>query len=384
MSLLLVKTKNLSWQDHTLNIEVMISPQGSTLLVNKHKALDAKFDKEKSIFEKQRAARLKDFLIERRFIQRQRMKLMRRSLELAEERAKSARIILEKSYSKQNDNRSSSAPVNPKRNGISSVAGSGIIPIPFPRIPLKSATLFAATLHQTNVYLDSDSEEDADTIFAQTKAAPNKPDSEISAGGVFLTAAKIKPIILTSQLQQPSLQNLRVQDEVISSDTATRLTLQPSPRMMKSPSIRFSDLTELQEPIFEVDIKKKSLEEKVKGFLKDQIDFNVRPPSLVISKAGRSSKTPPLVAQRYTTLTFDPKVVEKSFDQYCKHRTYEDLTKTMKLAAKMKCHVKQARNTSLIPSIATFKSTKSFLRLLKLKKRNESESTPEAEQIANN
>uniref|UniRef100_A0A2C9L675 Uncharacterized protein n=1 Tax=Biomphalaria glabrata TaxID=6526 RepID=A0A2C9L675_BIOGL len=350
MSLLMVKTKNLSWQDHTLNIEVMISPQGSTLLMNKHKALDAKFDKEKSIFEKQRAARLKDFLIERRFIQRQRMKLMRRSLELAEERAQSARIVLEKSYCEQNDNRSSSAPVNPKRNGIS----------------------------------NSDSEEDADTLFAQTKAAPNKPDSEISAGGVFLTAAKIKPIILTSQLQQPSLQNLRVQDEVISSDTATRLTVQPSPRVMKSPSIRFSDWTELQEPIIEVDIKKKSLEEKVKGFLKDQIDFNVRPPSLVISKAGRSSKTPPLVAQRYTTLTFDPKVVEKSFDQYCKHRTYEDLTKTMKLAAKMKCHVKQARNTSLIPSIATFKSTKSFLRLLKQKKRNESESTPEAEQIANN
>jgi hypothetical protein len=68
MSLLLLKTKDLTWQDHTLNTEVMLAPARSVLLLNKHKTLDAKCEGARQLFERQRIQCIKDFLSSRRWV----------------------------------------------------------------------------------------------------------------------------------------------------------------------------------------------------------------------------------------------------------------------------------------------------------------------------
>ncbi|KAH9505331.1 hypothetical protein Btru_058393 [Bulinus truncatus] len=381
MSLLLVKTKNLSWQDHTLNIEVMMSPQGSSLLMNKHKALDAEFEKEKIIFERQREARIKHFVIEKRFIQRQRQKLVSRSLQLAEERSRSALIRSSETCLDLTEGRSVSAPTNAKRisqidRDASSVSASGIIPLPFPRISLRGASLFAATLQKTNVYSDTESDDVVDTFYPVPKIT--QFDSNIDKG-IFFTETAMKPITLSSSQARSGSQPIELKNKPIDPSilavNETRLTNKPA----KSPAVRLSDEADTkQEANIMVTIKGKAIEEKVKDFLKIQEDFNSRPPS-VSNSAGlpRPNRSTPLVAQRYRKLSFDPKILERSFDKYCENKSYDDLLKTMRLAARMKSHVRQARNTSLVPTIAAFKTTKSFIQLLKRKKRKDKEDANE-------
>ena len=59
MSLLLLKTRDLTWQDHTLNTEVMLAPARSGLLLNKHKTLGTKCNIDKQLYDRQKEQCLK-------------------------------------------------------------------------------------------------------------------------------------------------------------------------------------------------------------------------------------------------------------------------------------------------------------------------------------
>nr|KAG5686806.1 hypothetical protein BaRGS_013126 [Batillaria attramentaria] len=264
MSLLLLKTRDLTWQDHTLNTEVMLAPTRSGLLLNKHKTLGARCEMDKQLYERQRAQCLKDFLTGRRMIDRQRQRLVQRQREL-----------------------------DTKHD-----------------------------LHQYN-YIRSGR-------HVQKKLNPFHPE---------ITHA---------------LESVRFPDTLRTADDDDE-----------------DDDDESSDP--KVTTQEPTLEEKVRVFLSDIENFSARTHSereanreawLAMTKRRRNDVAMPLVAKRYNTWQVDQAQLLAAFDDFCQNQTVEGLTRAMRIAAKMKASVKVTRNQSIVPSIATFKSTRAFKALL--------------------
>ncbi|XP_005091893.1 uncharacterized protein LOC101849432 [Aplysia californica] len=368
MSLLMLKTKNLSWQDHTLNIEVMLAPLRSTLLLNKHKTLDTKYDKEKALFERQKDACIKDFVVEKRLIERRRQKLNKRKKDiLAETRAKSALEKEDTTVTEAvNQERSYSAP---GRDRTAHDQGASYNPC-LPKLTLKHTPLFGGTPLRPRLFLETG---------LTSEGKHGKPRESIASTGSarYTQDGSRKSTLIDSDRKPP----------IPPPKNTTGDNQRGLPRRI--PGVTFLDFLDQDDSDDEnnniiVEVKPKTVEEKVREFLRDMEKFNSRPATACSSAGGRtddslvssrytrmSERSGASVANRYNTFSMDKKSLEKAFDRYCEKKSHEDLLKAMKLAAKMKAHIRQARNASLVPTMAAFKSSRSFMRLLKRQQRKD-------------
>ncbi|CAL1545448.1 unnamed protein product [Lymnaea stagnalis] len=400
MSLMLLKTKNLSWQDHTLNIEVMMSPQGHTLLLNKHKALDTKAERQRAIFERERQSCLKRYTLEERLIKRQRQSLHMRKEEVEEARSKSAAENHGQGTGGGEDDASAgrtlSAPTHcktrtgPDDNDSSSFSGSDLFRSQFTKPPLKTGSLFGATVFKQRVISDVTQTEAGSSAMpepvttAHKQPRPGFDDDELNHG-VFITETRKSPVSASQ-----TTGNMSSMKQTVSHQVMDNTSMPPIPLQRRNATVTFKshvsqrDETKHGTGVVSVEIHKTSVEDKVRTFLKEQEAFNRRPATSGPNGSYRNEqltfnfRTPnptsrPLVANKYTRLTVETKLLERSFDRFCESQSFEDLLKTMKLASKMKAQVRQARNTSLVPTMAVFKSTKTFMTLLARKQRKEKE-----------
>ena len=427
MSLLMLKTKNLSWQDHTLNIEVMLAPLRSTLLLNKHKTLDTKFDQEKSLYERQKDACLKDFVVEKRLIERRRQKLLRRKKELMDARAKSAMEAKEaeekegrdNALQATNQNRSNSAPIDSRGRGRGKPGETSSAPM-LPRLQLRYTPLFGGDFLRPKVFLETGALEKEspgrDHTAKSRRRSPSPSTTSKSTRGE--SSRRQATSRATSREERrgtpvPATPKLTPRKEV-SLVGAKPPVPPPAAAKPKSPprrasNVKFMEFLDVADDYDDdddgqssadgaaanivVEVKEKTVEEKVRDFIRELEAFNSRPPTACSSGIGNDSfgdsfittfrsrmsteRSGPLVANRYNTLTMDKKLLENAFNKYLEKRTHDDLLKAMKLAAKMKAHIRQARNTSLVPTMAAFKSSRSFMRLLKRQQRKEKPGAPD-------
>ena len=338
MSLLLLKTKNLSWQDHTLNIEVMLAPLRSTLLMNKHKTMETKFEQAKSYLERQRVSCLKDYTVERRMIERRKNKINKRKKELFEDRR--VRSVLEAEEEKEEEEdstqaagpeRSFSAPTGNRDYGSRRSRGSRKNkenPAQnLPKLTLKQTPLFTNEPLRPRLFLETGGKSHGDSK-SRTESSTTRSES-IRSGKMPITLSKPHLVAPASPLTRADLQE----------------AITPTPPR-RHPAVTFLELLEerqdeeeedvqVQEANIQVEVKVKSVEEKVREFNLEMEKFNSRP-ATACSSAGRgeesfvSSRRPTCSsrpANRYSALTLDRQLLEQSFDNYCRDNNNEELVK---------------------------------------------------------
>ncbi|KAK3088907.1 hypothetical protein FSP39_025287 [Pinctada imbricata] len=342
MALLMLKTHDLTWQDHTVNVEVMLSPSKSTLLSNKHKALASKCDNVKRNYEKERDAVLKDIMIEKRLMERKRQEILRRRSEinlkkLSRESSAISSVGSESRLSK----RIASAP---STSGASSVTGSD---------------------HQSGSFFITEFKS-----HSSAHAPPYQPESEDQSGRIsaYSDANSLASTNISTRgsfLRSPYFSIPSVSTKFDSKGGDTKRTSKLPPKSVRFEESAIGDQSERE--LF-TRINGMTLNDRIKTFNKAQEEFNNRP--VIINRLNRPKSEPvrnsqPLVAKRYRSLRLDTEEIEKAFDNFCERKNVDELHKLMKLASKLKANVRLARNTSLMPSMAALKAAKMFKKNIK-------------------
>ena len=432
MSLLLLKTRDLTWQDHTLNTEVMLAPARSGLLLNKHKTLGAKCEMDKQLYERQRAQCVKDFLSSRRLIDRQRQKLINRQRELGSKRPRVRSAATAQPPAVQPDasgstlkERSASAPGNlvnrselpaiyidtgadsPDPSDSSSFFVTELLsdhppatstPLPSFPTPARIASLPSAPVVGTRSapggrapHVQNGRSLPGDRPNGKAARFPMKPTAPASKargastvsrppGGYPTPTRKLgasSPGVASSSQRASSNQGAhRPSRDSLSLRSEPRQALSVRFAAELSPADENGDGDDDDDDNKKNDgketMKDSSLEAKVRAFLDDINDFTVarrlgketkKKPDLW-PMAPKPEVTTPLVAKRYNSWSVDHSALLSAFDQFCSVQTPEELSRVMRLATKLKASVKVTRNQSIVPSIATFRSTRAFKTLL--------------------
>ncbi|KAL8597532.1 hypothetical protein ACOMHN_033403 [Nucella lapillus] len=412
MSLLLLKTRDLTWQDHTLNTEVMLAPARSGLLLNKHKTLGAKCQMDKQLYERQRAQCIKDFLFSRRLIDRRRQKLVNRQRELRCKQARATSALPthnpdtteEAEAAILSKERSASAPgggsrvkmelpaiyidtgaVSPDPSDSSSLFVTEMGDAPFPSFPVPTRIPMSSTPFNTNSAPGRSSWRNRTPVRDTTPTRNRTP-----------TRNNITP----TRNRTPTKSTTPTPNKTLTRETGSSTNQGPFPRPLRSfsvfdarpsrahtpqksdskPSVtvRFADgdteEKEEDDPKTKQDPKDTVLEAKVRAFIDDIKDFttdrklgktpkNQRSEGFALFERRCEPPSPaktPLVAKRYNAFSVEQTELLSAFEQFCNVQTPEELTKAMRLASKLKANVKVTRNQSIVPSIATYKSTRAF------------------------
>ncbi|KAK6195995.1 hypothetical protein SNE40_001306 [Patella caerulea] len=349
MSLLFIKTKDLTWQDHTLNIEAMLAPTRSQLLVNKHKSYGARAATDKDLYEKQKVTRLKDYVIEKRMMERRKQRINKRKRE----------IYIDRSHSVVSSRNRDDDDVETKSN----LSDSQLLKMKSSACSMRSKTSSVASKSSTHY----------PRLPAQPRCsslqALNTENMEITCedidNGVFITELirnDSKLPTVPKSAQEIRDQRLRGPHVAYSKE-----------RNVSFASIR-DDHHHGKSKYFDSNRRIKPLQSRIEEFLVDQKSFNEDPKQKSSISAwdniGRN-KNKQLVANKLSNLTLDKTTLEGAFDHFCEENSKENYHKMVKMATKLKARVAIARNQSWIPSMATFKSSKTFLRVLEKKRNSE-------------
>ncbi|XP_050390008.2 uncharacterized protein LOC126809026 [Patella vulgata] len=337
MSLLFIKTKDLTWQDHTLNIEAMLAPTRSQLLVNKHKSYGARATTDKDLYEKQKVTRLKDYVIEKRMMERRKQRINKRQREIYMDRSHS---MLSSGNRDDDDvetksNLSDSQLLKIKssacsmRSKTSSVASKS--PTYHPRLPTQPRCSSLQALNTENMEITC---EDIDK-------------------GVFIT-------------------------EFIRNDSKLPTVPKSAQEIRDQRNVSFASIRDDhhygKSKYFNSNGRIKPLQARIEEFLVDQKNFNEDPkqksPISVWDKIGRN-KNKQLVANKLSSLTLDKTTLEGAFDHFCEENSKENFHKMVKMATKLKARVAIARNQSWVPSMSAIKFSKTFLSVLEKKRHSE-------------
>ena len=350
MSMLMVSSanyKDLSWQDHTVQTEVMLFPIRNNLLMNKHKTLNTKCRNEKFLYEKEKDAVLKNITIEKRIMVRKKDAYTRRRSEIKLQRAQSADTALQPKVSKTIPKN------NDTKRGLSAPAKIGWAE--------KDSDCKRGSLFMTEVH-------------PPASAEPRLRNTESRTGnfGIQSPFSEIRPPTASednfSTATGPA-SNVRQSSRRIISPTSSK----PSTRRAKSVRFKagysksahdeFNDENDNERPL--------SLDERVKLFNQNQTDFNTRPNSYTSNRSysfrteTRSKPTKdPIVAKRYNSMHLDTNSLETAFNSFCLDRSKGEFEKLVRMASKMRASVNVARNQSIVPTMATFKGTRAFKNLL--------------------
>jgi hypothetical protein len=361
MALLMLKTHDLTWQDHTINVEMMLAPLHAQLLASKHKALSTRCNTVKLIYDKERDTMVKNINIEKRMMERKKSAILKRKSEIAFKRLSSAK-------SDPTDVRCHSIPnINQQRG--------------------RSAPPVLGDARQPEVFLT-----EIQNMTTKGGNANSEPvgGRKSSASEVFHPLSPSRNSVKSS-VTLPYFTGMQSSSRNESPRCVTTATTN-----MRGKSVRFEDDDEDErssEILFEK-INYARLQQKVKSFVTEQDDFNRRPAEYALNFRTRqrfvrssfglasvNKQTP--VAKKSSKLSMNKNELEKAFDKFCENKTKDNLHAMMKLATKQKASIRIARDQSFIPALAAKRSAKKFLSVLRKNKEPETEPTENTEERAN-
>ncbi|XP_069122101.1 uncharacterized protein [Argopecten irradians] len=385
-SLFLLKTRDLSVQDHSMNIEVMLAPNRTYLLMNKHKTLNAKSNKQKDDVERQRDSSTHSYISEKRLVDRrnQEFYIKRVNMFLNQLPAdKRATVLDRKSFSPslnkiQFENKQATETEEVKKTRAQPRVKSepctprGSINSSFPLIPTdrrqsKSSVGFHEraqdkdmTVKQTDTFGRSNVVVKGTNLTVQGSRFQNKrPNVQNCISPVPEYFPPVSPThnitrdVITPVNATPSPQPvIREHNKV--------LPLRPEQKRVKFVQTKEQNgYKKWQETQTKEKHKLKYLDKKIEEFMLDQLRFN---------QSNRISHYD--AHRRAASSTDDGQHGNKGnliemFDALCQAGgNKQQMHKLVKMAAKMK--VKRSNNTSgtsLAPSVASFKNSQTFRRL---------------------
>lgn len=367
MSLLAVKTKNLTWQDHQLNFEMMLAPTFPKLLLNKHRTYSTKCDQAKSQIEQQRATYCRSFTGERRLVERQ-------SISLNKRQANIRRYITLDMQRTQSAKR----PAQPRIRSHSA---------PTPDTFRKAVT--------------SEQVRSSPKIFLKTKSTSTSLDRLMSSGMKSSTRKAKFPnvsITLDSVDEQPEGDEDLGADETTTDITVVKdssidavnksdiKTTYSTDFVFKRTKINYDEEVSKDDQIkgehiakfvsfYHTEDQQKRLQANIVEFMRKLKTFNENPSvtgkdldEFVYISKSRPTYKEPMVAAKVTMLKLETNKIEKAFDAFRNSgANIESFDQLVRISTKIKARMHQAQNTSLVPTMAAYKSSRTFLRLIKHK-----------------
>ncbi|XP_033763568.1 uncharacterized protein LOC117344836 [Pecten maximus] len=336
MALLLLKTNDPSWQDRTVNVEVMLAPARNQLLMNKHKTLGSKCLKAQRLYEKERESMLKNILIEKRIMERKNQALLRKKSDIMMNRVSSG-------VSSHRQNTTAVLKLPSKRGGSAPAKIGWPDKNPSESVFLTEVSGETRSQSVTTTEISGESRSQSVAIPEKDKQWGVTPSP--SHGNLSMQVAGS-----ASQLSASSRR-------VISPFGPKR-----SSRRIKS--VRFDDNRLPENQQTDTYSRQSNVSGLVEQFVKTQVEFNKRPP---IGSAeqyrvnNRSGSNTPLIAKRYSTLSVNNDKLINAFDNFCLDRNKEDFQKLVRMASKLKSSAKLARNQSVVPAVAALRSGKVFI-----------------------
>lgn len=313
MALLMLRTHDLSWQDHVANIEFMVNPVHNQLLLNKHKTLASKCDQIKKSYDSEMKTKQKNHIIDIRMMERKKRALQIRKSEI----------------------RSSKGSRDFSRTDAVPRSGNNNIP-------------------KTNIVRGQSAPPNVSSTFmTEVDASPRDAD-EADDNSLFaspIPRAKTINVWYSATSTHEGIQRPMTQSSIKSS--------------ARKKSVRFDDRSTL---LGSEHVKKDDIHYKVKLFLDAQKDFNARPLSYMgryTENVGRVSvQRSTLAAKRYNNTKLDTTTLVNVFDDLCQNRTLDNFKRLSALANRVKTNHKLARNTSVVPAMGTLKSVRRFKEII--------------------
>ncbi|OWF36665.1 uncharacterized protein LOC110441345 [Mizuhopecten yessoensis] len=385
-SLFLLKTRDLSVQDHSMNIEVMLAPNRTYLLMNKHKTLNAKSNKQKDKVEKQRDSSTHSYVSEKRLVDRrnQEFYIKRVNMFLNQLAPNTRSTVLDrKSFSPslnkiQDDNKQASEAVKVVKTKVKPRVKSepctprGSINSSFPLIPTdrrqsKSSVGFHErakdkdVVKQTHTFGRSNVAVNGAYLTIQGSRFQNETRTKIQSSGSPVPEyfPPVSPTHnITRDVVTPSNQNPLPQTLTATGDKKPTIPFLSKKKVKFVSSKDTNGYKKWEETQNKEKQKTKYLDKRIEGFMLDQLRFN---------QANKISHYD--VHRRNVDHVEDSKPTAKGnlvdmFDAFCQTGTKQQMHKLVKMAAKMKVKTKTpTSSTSMAPSIASFKNSQAFKRL---------------------
>lgn len=297
------KTHDLSDQDRTLNIELMMSPSRSQLLYNKHIGLTSKFHLERSYLERERNAFLRSYKTDKRLMEMRKQRYARAKHSIVQHR-----MSMERRQSKTLDAENfgrNSAPPRLEQNLA------------------KDEKTFLTRIAREAKSVENNSRN------PNTKPSPDEPERK----------ELLSP---RSQFTRPAL------SLVDSNMKGGPQTHKPYlVRLDRQKSVRFQNTTNADNPDSAdrtvVERTETPIEDRVKQFLETQKEFNRRlaETDYLERSLYHAESTYSSVAKRSTGLTLKVSDLEKAFNRFCTNTSDDGYHSLVRYAAKMKANVKK-------------------------------------------
>ncbi|XP_076090724.1 uncharacterized protein LOC143062810 [Mytilus galloprovincialis] len=329
MSLCCLKTRDLSWQDHSINIELILAPRKTNLLSKQHISLGSKCEDEVTRYELKQNTFLKHLQLEKHhlgqkatdyYILKAKRFLDNFPVDLRKE------ILNRRSFSDalnkirdevlENQKRAHSEPL-PNRSG-SYRKKSDTNDTKFPQLSSQFKKKIPDSKRGDFTYITEVPERNNElppVIIEVDKTRPEKPSLRRSN---------------TEYISMRRTESGKSNSHSASSDSRR-------PKLTRQKSVRFENDNEPSE-------KKATLQEKVKEFIKEQEYFNSQVQhNHQVNKTGNENEN-------------DKEKLVSAFDNFCKMQNNKSqLHKLVKLASKFK-----VSNSSMTNSVRQYKSSRSY------------------------
>ncbi|KAL4219574.1 hypothetical protein ACF0H5_022148 [Mactra antiquata] len=302
MSLFCLKTHDLSWQDRTINVELMIAPARSQLLFNKHKGLKTKYEQVSQNLDREKDSFMRSYKTDQRLMEMKKERYSKRRNDIIQKRANTDYL----------GRRRSSLPVN----------------------------LFSDNKFE-NAFITE------------------LPTRESKSAGARIHFQSHTPTLRdkTPEHTRPSLLPVTPDMRIVSACSTARSATPGKPFLQREKSVRFEHLDSKEDEkhvcehiksrvVFNVPI-----EERIKDFLNKQNNFNTSPASAMLPRLPGEKKydAKQFLVKRPSALKLNLVKLESAFDDFCSENGTDGFQKLVKYASKMKASVRNARNSILEP-----------------------------------
>lgn len=349
MSLLFIKTQDLTWQDRALNIEVMLEPKKTQLLFKKNKSLSMRCEKDRVRYEKQKRASVRNYKTEKRYMDERNQELYliktQRFLQsippdmkqqVLNRRSFSISLTkLAKDINDGEENARASAP--PNMVGCMSRDEGTILPAitiqtpeppAIPDLPIQQVKSSTGVRPRRDSFDWSESNSDSRASSRINTPIPSYLPSvqQSLPSGIMKTRKKSANALFTDK-------NVKFAEEKVVEE-----------RPLKD---------QYQEEKLRIENLKPKVQRKVNSFLLEQSRFNKRGP---ISKTELSVKS---VEETNDICGISKRRLVSAFDEYCELSSQDNYQKLVKYATKYK--VASQMSSKIVPSVDTVKASRSFL-----------------------
>jgi len=329
----MIKTRDLSWQDHTMNIEVMLATSRNQLLMSKHKTLASNCDNAKRLFERERESTLKRFVTDKRAVERKKHALLRRRSDILLKRVSSGSQI-------ENTNRKRAI------TNVNETRGNSA--------PARIAWDKSRTDSDPSIFL---TEVTKSTALSEENYS-KKPMS------IRSESVKYSTINPNMRSDNKSASQVSVSSRMVISPFGSKKSAYRSKSVRFDDKCRTSENTPSERPLSYCFSSQSAISDRVREFVQSQGEFNEKLPITFRQRGKEGAYKKPLIAKKNTGFSYDINSLENAFDKFCLNRNKDEFQKLVRMASKMKNNLKLARNQSIVPTLAAYKTSKSFKNLL--------------------